>query len=68
MPSGSSGWGFSSTSCTGSGNTAICIAAGQNNNASIPMLYMSSDRGATWSIVGNTPSTLGNFASAGGSD
>ena len=40
---------FNSASCTGSGSTAICIAAGQDYDlAGPPLLYVSRDGAQTW--------------------
>ncbi len=39
------------TSCTGAGSTALCVAAGQDNDASIPILVESQNGGSTWRKV-----------------
>jgi hypothetical protein len=48
---------FASTSCTGSGPTAICIAAGESGNPGIgpPLLAQSTDGGAHWAVVQSIP-------------
>ena len=56
---------FLGTSCTGTGATAICTAAGQvaATNIDPPMLAVSTNGGATWTIktVANTPPTNGSY-------
>jgi hypothetical protein len=45
---------FRGSSCTGSGTSAICIAAGDDTSLgppSAPLLSLSSDGGGTWSII-----------------
>ena len=57
---------FISSSCTGEGNQAICIAAGSYSNGSstMPLLTLSQDGGKTWSypsdIVDNLPAKIGH--------
>lgn len=41
---------FNTSSCTGSGSTAICIAAGQEQASFAPLLVVSNDGGATWTV------------------
>lgn len=42
---------FNTASCSGSGNSSICIAAGQDLTTFNPLLYQSTDGGSSWSIV-----------------
>ncbi len=55
---------YSSTSCTGSGSTAICTAAGQNGVTGAPMLAVSTNGGISWAIqaVAGAPAA-GNYNS-----
>ncbi|MDR3478368.1 MAG: hypothetical protein P4M14_10090 [Gammaproteobacteria bacterium] len=41
---------FRGVNCTGSGTTAICVAAGRDNSTLLPFLISSNDSGATWTI------------------
>jgi photosystem II stability/assembly factor-like uncharacterized protein len=47
---------FNTTSCSGTGSTAICVAAGQDATTNHPLLYQSTDSGNSWNIepVANT--------------
>lgn len=45
---------FTSTSCSGSGTSAVCTAAG-NDNSGNPILYRSTNGGTNWSAVTTTP-------------
>lgn len=56
---------FKAASCTGSGSTAICMAAGQDLVGTVGMVAVSTDGGSTWTnktITGNFP--LGNYTGA----
>jgi photosystem II stability/assembly factor-like uncharacterized protein len=55
---------FNATSCTGSGSSAICTAAGKDGAGEFPpLLAVSNDGGGTWAIksVAGLPQTLGTF-------
>jgi hypothetical protein len=60
---GAGGGEFYSTSCTGSGSTAICIAVGADISTNTPLIYMSINGGSSWSPV-TTTSDQGYFQSA----
>ncbi len=65
---------FNDVSCTGSGTSGICVAAGYIGAANItPLLYVSQDGGVTWGAadyVGTPPPAKGEFeaVSCTGSD
>jgi hypothetical protein len=54
---------FSSASCTGTGATAICTAAGRNNTTGTPLLAQSTNGGANWSLPTITGLPSGFFFS-----
>ncbi|MDI1352006.1 MAG: hypothetical protein PSV35_04435 [bacterium] len=45
---------FNTTSCSGTGNSAICTAVGQDLVSNTPLLYQSKDGGAHWTRVALT--------------
>ena len=53
---------LTTTSCTGSGNTAVCVVAGYNsvNGGSVPFIALSSDGGSTWA-----PQAIADLPAAG---
>ena len=53
---------FISSSCTGEGNQAVCIAAGSysNDKATMPLLAQSNDGGQTWSYPVDILNDLAN--------
>ncbi len=54
---------FNSTSCTGSGTSAICIAAGSDTSiVTAPLLIISTDGGSTWSQITTSLPARGQFS------
>lgn len=47
------------TSCTGKGSTALCVAVGQDNDASTPLVVESQNGGATWKVANVAGSSTG---------
>ena len=58
---------FNAASCTGSGSSAICVAAGYDYTGTAPpLLVVSTDGGATWSKITPTGLTTSGFLNASG--
>ena len=55
---------FNATSCTGSGTTAVCIAAGEDDNSGMVLLYQSTNGGSSWNAVSSVAAQAGAFVSA----
>lgn len=49
---------FATVSCAGSSTTAICSAGGINRSASVPLIAVSRDGGATWTIKNSQPAAI----------
>lgn len=47
-----------SSSCTGSGSTALCVAAGVDNGTGAPLLVQTTDGGANWTRITSTTPAL----------
>lgn len=50
IPGFTDGASLNAVSCTGTGTTAICVAAGQDESTSSPLSIISTDGGNTWNI------------------
>jgi photosystem II stability/assembly factor-like uncharacterized protein len=64
LPAGDSGITLTTTSCTGSGSTALCTAAGQDLSGGTGWQLQSTDGGATWA---HAPITMPGFVDLLGS-
>lgn len=55
---------FSGADCSGTGNTAVCVAAGNDFNTSLPLIVATTDGGATWSVKAIPGAPTGQFNTA----
>ncbi|RUR06259.1 hypothetical protein [Legionella sp. km772] len=52
---------FNATSCSGTGNSTRCTAAGRDSTTSLPLLYQSTDGGSIWSAANTGITNQGVF-------
>jgi hypothetical protein len=55
---------FNSVSCTGSGSSTVCVAAGKNTTSALPFLYVTQNGGSTWQAPTLTGIGTGMFNAA----